>query len=198
MAKYHKYVFDNEARRLVGDFEAMYAAEDSEGFDSWCSHDARHLRIRLSLAILAEYNFNKVLEVGCGKGTVAQFLKRANNQVIGIDISETAIAKARASFPDIDFRCMDALDIGGLSERFDLTAIQAALAYIPAWRDLIRIASGMTDYCLVAEYIPADPIGMVKSSAELVETFASSFHIERKLIVDDNVTILFGRSRLAR
>jgi trans-aconitate methyltransferase len=198
MAKYHKYVFDTEGRRLVGDFEAMYAAEDQEEFDSWRSSDVRSLRLRLALALIQDHNFGNVLEIGCGKGMAAQFLKRRNNRVLGIDVSPTAIVKAKASFPDIEFRCLDARDIGTLAERFDLVAMQAVLAYIPTWRDLIAVAAKMTDYCLIAEYIPPNPIGMVKSPAELVAVFESSFAIERKLVIDDEVTILFGRVRTTR
>jgi SAM-dependent methyltransferase len=198
MAGYHKYVFDLEGRRLVGEFETMYAAEDREGFDSWHSHDVRMLRLHLALALLEPYNFDDVLEIGCGKGTAAQFLKKKNNRVLGIDISPTAIAKAQATFPDIEFRCLDAREVRTLGGSFDLVTMQAVLAYIADWRELIATVAGMTDHCLIAEYIPADPIGMVKSSAELVGAFASSFAVERKLILDDEVIILLGRSRLKR
>src|SRR5712671_6877920 len=129
MAKYHKYVFDTEARQMVGRFEEMYAAEDRDGFDSWHSYDVRQLRLRLPLVFLADYNFSNVLDVGCGKGAAAQFLKRQNNRVLGIDMSPTAVAKAQATFPDIEFRCMNAQDIRSLGERFDLVSVQGTLAY---------------------------------------------------------------------
>jgi SAM-dependent methyltransferase len=198
MAKYHKYVFDTEARRLVGDFETMYAAEDREGFDSWLGHDTRHLRLRVTQALLADYNFSSVLEIGCGKGTTAQFIKRRNNRVLGIDIAPTAIAKAQASFPDIEFRCMDANDIATLGERFDLVSVQGTFAYISAWRDLLRTIAGMTDYCLVAEYIPPNPIGMVKSPGELISAFSEHFASVHRVVLDDEIVILLGRSKSAR
>jgi SAM-dependent methyltransferase len=198
MAKYHRYVFDNEARRLVGDFETMYAAEDKEGFDSWQSHDTRHLRLHIARAILADYNFDNVLEIGCGKGTAAQFLKRRNNRVLGIDIAPTAIAKAQASFPDIEFRCMDANDIGTLGERFDLVSVQGTFAYVSGWRDLLATIAGMTDFCLIAEYIPPNPIGMVKSAAELLSAFSGHFTLAHRVILDDEIVILLGRSKSAR
>ncbi len=195
MPKYHKYVFDTDARRLVGDFEAMYGAEDREAFDSWHSHDARHMRLRLALTLIADLNFSNILEVGCGKGTAAQFLKRSNNRVLGVDMAPTAIAKAKASFPDIEFRCLDAREIGSLAEQFDLVTFQAVLAYIDTWRELLATAAGMTDYVLVAEYVPANPIGMVKSVNELLSAFSEHFNVEHKLIYDDEVVICLGRSR---
>jgi SAM-dependent methyltransferase len=198
MAKYHKYVFDKEARRLVGDFEAMYAAEDKEGFDSWLGHDTRHLRLRVAKALLADYNFSNVLEIGCGKGTTAQFLKRRNNRVLGIDIAPTAIARAQSSFPDIEFRCMDANDIGSLGESFDLVSVQGTFAYVSDWREVLKTIAGMTDYCLVAEYIPPNPIGMVKSPAELITAFGGHFKLEHRVVLDDEIVILLGRSKSAR
>ena len=195
MAKYHKYVFDTDARQLVGAFEEMYQAEDREGFDSWHSHDARQLRLRLADVLLSQHNFSSVLEIGCGKGTAAQFLKKQNNRVVGIDVSATAIAKAKNSFPDIDFRVMDACDVGSLNERFDLVSVQGVFAYIPTWRDVLRTIAGMTDYCLIGEYIPPNPIGMVKSAAELVEAFDEHFKVEHQLVLDNEIVIVFGRLR---
>lgn len=193
MAKYHKYVFDTEQRRLVGDFEEMYRAEERDGFDSWYSHDTRAIRLQIALTMIADHNFSNVLEAGCGKGTAAQFLKKANNRVLGIDMSPTAIAKAQASFPDIEFRCMDARKIGELRERFDLVCFQAVLAYIDDWKELLAAAARMTEYCLVVKYVPPNPIGMVKSIPDLVGTFGAHFDVIRKVIVNDDTALLFGK-----
>ncbi|MFC1673146.1 class I SAM-dependent methyltransferase [Pseudomonadota bacterium] len=195
MAGYHKFVFDTERRRLVGAFEEMYQAEDQEGFDSWHSNDTRALRLRLALEILKDYNFDEVLELGCGKGVASQFLKKKNNRVVGIDISETAIRKASGSFPDIEFIQMSADDVAQLATSFDLITIMTVLAYIENWRELLQQVSKMTSYCLVAEYIPENPIGMVKSVSELEEAFMSSFDVVTKLVLDDNCCIFLGKSK---
>jgi hypothetical protein len=42
-APYHKYVFDVEQRRFVGDFEKMYQQEDIQHFDSWFQDDMNHM-----------------------------------------------------------------------------------------------------------------------------------------------------------
>ncbi len=101
---YHPFVFDTDRRRFVGDFEAMYQAEASQGYDSWHQEDMRQLDKRICLDILGEGNFAEVLDVGCGKGAFTQFLKKRNNRVLALDISETALAVGRARFPDIDFQ----------------------------------------------------------------------------------------------
>lgn len=182
---YHKYVFPH------GDFDAMYQAEDREGFDSWQQGDVRHLRLRLAQTLIADYNFNTVLEVGCGKGHSTQFFKRANNRVVGIDVSETAIAKAKQTFPDIEF--YPAWSVFPATT-FDLVAFQCVLSYIDKWEERLLMASEIGEHCLVCEYIPPDPQGSVKSMAKLLEGFNKRFYIERKLFIGDDTVILFGLS----
>lgn len=193
MAKYHKYVFDVANRKLVGAFEEMYQAEDKEGFDSWHSNDVRNLRLRLSLEILKDYNFSNVLELGCGKGIASQFLKKKNNNVLGIDISETAVRKAQINFPDIDFKKLQANQIGQLDKKFDLTTIMTVLAYIENWEDVLKDIKNISEYCLVAEYVPENPIGMVKSIDDLVEIYSNHFNIITKLVINNDCCILFGK-----
>jgi ubiquinone/menaquinone biosynthesis C-methylase UbiE len=103
MAKYHKYVFDIENRRFVGQFEKMYQAELRDKFDSWHQDDTRQLQRKIDLLILEQYNFKTIIDIGCGKGTFTHLFKKKNNYVLGIDISETAIKIARERYPDIDF-----------------------------------------------------------------------------------------------
>lgn len=186
MKPYHKYVFPH------GDFDAMYQAEDREGFDSWQQGDVRHLRLRLAQTLIADYNFNSVLEVGCGKGHSTQFFKRVNNRVVGIDKSDTAIQKARQTFPDIEFYSVPPVSA---AITYDLVVIQCVLAYMPDWTGEIERSSWMGKRGLVCEYIPPTPKGFVESAAALLEAFNKHFHIERRLFLNDDVVILFGLSR---
>lgn len=103
MAKYHKYVFDIENRKFIGDFETMYQNELEENFDSWHQDDTRQLQRKIDLAILEDYNFKKIIDIGCGKGSLTHLLKKKNNYVLGLDISRTAVNIAKERFPDIDF-----------------------------------------------------------------------------------------------
>lgn len=52
----------------------------------------------------------KILDIGCGLGRTTQPLSDMGFEVIGIDVSEAMINKARAKFPTIDFRIGDACD----------------------------------------------------------------------------------------
>lgn len=64
----------------------------------------------------------RVLDLGCGPGLYAEAFSRAGMNVVGIDISERSLAYARARAEaggqDIDYRCMNFLDIG-YREAFD-------------------------------------------------------------------------------
>lgn len=143
MNGYHKFVFDTEKRRFVGKFEEMYRLEQVEGYDSWHERDLRPLRKILPIACLSQYNFNRIFEIGCGKGSFTQLLKKKNNYVIAVDISDTAINKAKSSYPDIDFVSIDVtllnipelLDlIGG---EVDITLVMGTFAYIESWPILL-------------------------------------------------------------
>ena len=92
---YQKYVFDFKNRKVLGNFEEMYQQEDVQGFDSWYSSNINHLPKKIHFIILNQYNFSSILDYGCGKGAFTHLLKKANNYVLGLDVSETAIKKAR-------------------------------------------------------------------------------------------------------
>lgn len=195
MALYHKYVFDQERRAFVGRFEEMYQAEETEGFDSWRDRDLRPLRKSISLTVLSAYNFPRVLDVGCGKGTFTHLLKKANNEVIGMDGSPTAVRRASESFPDIQFECLDVRDIATLGSGFDLIVVMGTLAYVEHWPALIEVLATMTRALYVAEVIPPNPIGFVKSSSDLIEVVDRLFTITTKILLNDDQCLLFAESR---
>jgi 2-polyprenyl-3-methyl-5-hydroxy-6-metoxy-1,4-benzoquinol methylase len=101
---YHRFVFDSRRRRFVGQFEEMYRRESVEGYDSWHQENLDTLARRVSIAMLADRAYPRILDVGCGKGAFTSLLKTETNHVVGIDVSSTAIAKAAERYPGIDFR----------------------------------------------------------------------------------------------
>ena len=40
---YHNFVFDIDNRKFVGEFDKMYKAETTKGFDSWDQDDVTYL-----------------------------------------------------------------------------------------------------------------------------------------------------------
>jgi 2-polyprenyl-3-methyl-5-hydroxy-6-metoxy-1,4-benzoquinol methylase len=65
------------------------------------------------------------LDLGCGTGSFSKQLDDRGMRVTGIDISDVAISKARANYPDIDFRVEDLFDH---KEKYDIVAAKLLLA----------------------------------------------------------------------
>lgn len=200
MKEYHSYVFDTAGKTFLGRFEEMYRAESSQGFDSWHQDDLRNLTKRICVLVLSDYNFTKVLDIGCGKGAVTQYLKKHNNAVTAVDVSETALKVARARFPDITFVRADVsqpdVSLVDLGEDFDLTVCLETLSYVENWRALIDKIAGASRYALIALFVPEHPIGFVKSFDELESAFAQRFEtIEHIRLLSRKQIILFGESK---
>lgn len=164
---WHPYVFDTDRRRFVGEFEAMYQAEAQQGFDSWHQSDPRLLQAKIAGLLLDEITYRSVLDLGCGKGAFTAQLKRRDNRVTGLDASETAIAAARASFPDVDWVCAPAEDYLEQAGPVDLIVMREVLSYLERWREVIAACARRSTYCLIGLFLPPDPIGFVKSHDEL-------------------------------
>lgn len=201
MKDYHPYVFDTANRSFVGKFDEMYQAEQQAGFDSWHQDDLRHLTKRICLDLLADYNFSKVLDIGCGKGAFTQNLKRQNNHVIAVDVSETALKVAQARYPDIQFVQADVaradFKVGSVGDAFDLVTCLETLSYVERWPALLEQFAHVGRYALIALFVPDQPIGFVKSIEDLITAFSSHFEgIEDIRLQTRKQIILFGKSKV--
>ena len=194
---YHKYVFDLKSKKFIGKFNEMYQREDVEDFDSWFSSDLTHLPKLISLAILNRYNFKNILDFGCGKGSFTHILKKRNNYVLGLDISKTAIKKAKVNYGNkIEFMVIQDNDFTSFvqKQKFDLTIILETLSYIENWRKAIKDISKFSIYIYITLYIPANPIGFVKSFQELIDAIENYFNIEEKIIYNDESIFILAKN----
>jgi SAM-dependent methyltransferase len=136
------------------------------------------------------------LELGCGKGTLTQFFKKKNNRIKGIDISQTAIERAKASFPDIEFICAPIDEyVSCVKEKFDLSVIMGTLAYLEHWPSLISKLAEHSEYLCVGEFVPKNPIGYVKNIPDLIQAYEKDFDIETKVILDDEHILLMENQK---
>lgn len=73
-----------------------------------------------SLLDIGRIDGTRVLDFGCGKGDLLQFLmeRGIETDYTGVDINENLISLARRKFPGADFRVLD-LDRTELNEEFD-------------------------------------------------------------------------------
>ncbi|HMK56272.1 MAG TPA: class I SAM-dependent methyltransferase [Dissulfurispiraceae bacterium] len=73
-----------------------------------------------SLLDIGDISGSKILDFGCGKGDLCQFLKDRgiNVNYTGVDINEKLISMAQKKYPGIDFRVFD-IDKDIFEEEFD-------------------------------------------------------------------------------
>ena len=102
---YHKYVISNGT--LIGEFEEMYKNCD----DPWNqSQHLNRLPIRVEVALIhlnrlrEDHGLTKVLEIGCGIGHVSAAIANLGFETVGLDISPTAIEKAKTLYPNVRFK----------------------------------------------------------------------------------------------
>lgn len=78
---------------------------------------------------LQSHKDERILDVGCGTGTLTEKLSESSAIVTGIDASEEMIRKAKVSFPNIEFFVKDATDFQ-FDEPFDAAFSNATLHWI--------------------------------------------------------------------
>jgi cyclopropane-fatty-acyl-phospholipid synthase len=80
-----------------------------------------------------------VLEIGCGWGSLADFLARAGSSVTGISLSDEQLAWARARYPAASFEHQDYRDVSGHFDAIVSVEMVEALGreYWPAYFDTI-------------------------------------------------------------
>jgi len=182
---YHKYVFDVKTRK----FDEMYKNEDDYNYDSWYSSDLKDMGKQIHLSILNSYNFNNILDFGCGKGVFTHILKKRNNYVMGLDISEQAIIKARTNYGHIvDFDVIKNNDFTPFikDKHFDLTIVLETLSYIENWDSVIKDISEFSDHIYIALDIPDNPIGFVKSFDDIRITLSEYFRMVEEVRYNSN------------
>ncbi len=70
------------------------------------------------------------LDVGCSTGHFTHLLGELDFKVVGIDLSETAITRARLLYPDLSFRTAAVTDLIQHSEQYDLLTCLEVLYYV--------------------------------------------------------------------
>ena len=97
-------------------------------------YDAKHgfvsAKARDLLAQLAPQPGERILDLGCGTGTLTSQIAASGSEVVGVDRSPEMIAEARKKFPQLRFEVCDARSLPFSSE-FDAVFSNAALHWIP-------------------------------------------------------------------
>lgn len=111
------------------DYDEIWTETYGEMQDSGPVH--RHMR-RLLERMLAHLDYRSALEVGCGAGHNLPLITagRTLDRVTGVDISETALARARERAPG-EFVALD-IESGRLPGTWDLVFCSLVLEHLPA------------------------------------------------------------------
>lgn len=97
---YHDYVIKDG--KFIGEFDKMY----QEVNDPWMqSMQPNRIARYAAINFIKTFKIRSVLECGSGLGYFSNWIHRETGIVPkGIDISQTAVEKARQRFPELDFQ----------------------------------------------------------------------------------------------
>ncbi len=104
--------------KFVGEFEKMY----QEFSDPWVQSEEIYyssLSRRSVCYFLEKFDINSIVEWGCGLGRTVNYIKENTGKdidILGIDISKTAIDKAKNFYPKLEFKVDNILNISKYEE----------------------------------------------------------------------------------
>jgi 2-polyprenyl-6-hydroxyphenyl methylase/3-demethylubiquinone-9 3-methyltransferase len=84
----------------------------------------------------------RLLDVGCGTGQSRQIYDGQFGTYVGIDLSNSALARARAKFPGDEWVVRDACASGLPAASFDVVAYSSVLHHIDDFPAAVRRAHG--------------------------------------------------------
>jgi SAM-dependent methyltransferase len=157
-----KYSDGIYAKRVVSSFRipftppkisGMYSASWFEAFTARVEEPSS-LEVRAIIRLCSPDEWPRLLEIGCGTGRVSGPLAAAGYRVVGIDINEGALRRAREQAPGPHYICLDQRDVGSLRDPFD--------AAIILWNSL-GFASRSDDEAMLA-----DVRGILRSGGKLL------------------------------
>jgi len=123
--------------------------------DYWTNHkdtgrskQGRHMNYETHLAVqkAVVHVGGKVLDVGCGEGSMYDYLKDTDLNYRGIDISKKALNKFKKYHPEVDVQCASCFDIPFSDNFFDTVFCTMFLEHLhpeeypKAIREMVRVA----------------------------------------------------------
>lgn len=139
-------------RSRYGNLQRLYALEDP--WDLKNPKEQRRFERCNALIISHAPGCRTLLEIGCGEGRQTEWLQRVAPQVTGIEVSETALRRARERCPDAEFhegRLEDVPDLMA-GRRFDVVTAFEVLYYVNDVAVAIRLLQAVTDLLIVTNY----------------------------------------------
>jgi 2-polyprenyl-3-methyl-5-hydroxy-6-metoxy-1,4-benzoquinol methylase len=73
----------------------------------------------------------RVIELGCGRGHLAQAISDRGLEVIGVEVNERKIREAREFYPELEFLHADIRDLDLDGEAFDTAVLAEVIEHVP-------------------------------------------------------------------
>jgi len=104
-----------------------------------------YLAFRDLPAIIGEHvHGRKAVDFGCGAGRSTRFLRELGFEVVGVDISEPMLARARARDPQGDYRLVPDGELGSLAANaYDLALSAFTFDNIPTMEKKVTLLQGL-------------------------------------------------------
>lgn len=119
--------------------------------DPWNFRSSQYEKDRLHflLEVIKRYPHDTILEVGCAEGVFTSQLRNLGKQVVAIDVSPTALSRAKRHCPDVSFIHQSLQDFSSAT-KFDLVVCAETLYYMKDVPDAIDKLSRLGKHCVVS------------------------------------------------
>jgi predicted TPR repeat methyltransferase len=124
------------------EFEKLYITQNPWGIDGSLNDRVRQ---KILNEIFSDIEFEYGVDIGCGEGFMTARLDFIQN-VVGIDISETAIGRAMRSYPGICFMAGNAFKDKLLEQEFDFVSCFEVLYYPVTREERIQALKSVKQY----------------------------------------------------
>lgn len=185
-------------------FETIYLRGDPYQTQENHAHIASRTK---AFELLKEFRASEALDIGCGEGNQTVKVAPYANKVLGVDISEIAIKRARRahrSNPKVDFQQADFMTADLYSKAFDLVVCGGVLLYMnkdqldEAVRKITSLLTAHGKLLLIHPRALADDVSGLELKAYGAKTVHDRFTSSSELIVEADILQELFRITLLR
>ena len=128
---------------IYGNPELYYTEDEIEKYALLGSMKKTQEKLACRILELLEIKSGKLLDLGCGVGYTTQFYQNEGFEVIGIDILEKMLDKARAKSIKVVHGNMKNLPLLFKEKEFDAVVSASALQWLKDAEEIKKVASGV-------------------------------------------------------
>lgn len=138
--------------------------------------------------LITRHRVRSLLDVGCGSGRLFRLYQHLNIEtVIGVDISEKALALARARYPAVELRVAPIEDLAVSDRTFDFAVCNRVLQHVPP----LKIRRVIERLARASRYVYVNELSTTDDEREnyymVRHDYAALFARERCRLVDEGL-----------